>query len=766
MVVSGVLPLRCALAVLNAHHYMNPMIVRGLFSLLSPQGVHGRLTILLFHKIPEIADPLTPMELSRDRFERTLDLLQSNAHVLPLSEATRALQQGNLPSRAVALTFDDGYVEWQESVSPALRKRNLPATFFVTTEQLSGHALWHERIIAAVRALPNQNISLPYGFGSYGNLTSHQSRIRLVKELQERLKYAPLQERLTAIELLEAQAVSPIVLPKTFDASAVRTLHNQGFEIGAHTIRHPILNECTEAQAKAEIGGCREELEAIIGGSVTLFAYPNGRPSKDYRAEHVRIVKECGYKAAVATSGGAASSSSDMYQLPRFTPWGESDARIAYQIARNMFMREKRVTVIPQSDYQGKTEVKCLLIASTFPPIHGGSAVVYENLCMHMPADSIRVLTAKKNYLTNKEIEGWQRHDSAVNFPIERVTLLRPLMAPPPANILVSLYRLVFQDLPLYASTLLAAARMVRKYRINVICIGELVTGSWLGIALKKIFGCKLIIYVHGEEITTATGGRLHGNKRRHYLAAADKVIAVSSFTCDALTQHMDLQPESIALIQNGVDTNRFTPGDPDPSIIARHRLQDKKLVLSVGRLVSRKGVDMAVKAMTMVLKNRSDVHYLVIGDGEIRAELEQLIEKENLSSNVTLVGKVSDDDLVCYLRTCDLFIMPNRTMPDGDTEGFGLVFREANACGKPVIGGRAGGAVEAVMHGETGLLVDGTKPEEIADAIVKLLADPLLSAAMSEKGLRLAQDNDTKSVANQFLKTCERLLSEIQCRG
>ncbi|RJG01894.1 glycosyltransferase [Noviherbaspirillum sedimenti] len=740
---------------------MNSTIVSGLFSLLSPGGPRGRLTVLLFHKVPEVADPLAPTELCLDRFEHILEFIAATSNVLPLGEATDALARDSLPNRAVALTFDDGYAEWIETVGPALRKRNLPATFFVTTEQLSGPALWHERILAAVRALPDHGISLPYGFGSYGDLSAPQSRIRLVAELQERLKYAPLKERLTAIELLETQARTAIILPRPFDAASVRELHSQGFEVGAHTIRHPILNECTDEQAKAEIGGCKEELEAIIGDTVNLFAYPNGRPLKDYSAKHVGMVKSCGYKAAVATSGGTATSSSDIYQLARFSPWDINDTHIAYQLARNFFTREKHVPLIPAANGVDQGEVKCLLVASTFPPIHGGSAVVYENLCEKLPLESIRVLTAKRNYLNNQEIEGWQQHDSTAAFPVDRISLLRPLMAPPPANTLVSLYRLVFQDLPLYARMLMTAALLVYRHRINVVCIGELVTGSWLGIALKKIFGCKLVIYVHGEEITTATGGRLHGNKRRHYLAAADKVVAVSSFTCDALTQSMGLNPAAITLIQNGVDTDRFTPGIKDYGLLAKHQLYEKKIVLTVGRLVLRKGIDMAIKSMARVVTEMPHIHYLIVGDGECRSEFESLIYKEGLSDHVTLVGKVSDEELVQYFRTCDVFLMPNRTMPDGDTEGFGLVFREANACGKPVIGGRAGGAVEAVVDGKTGFLVDGTNPETIATTIIELLRTPQLAENMGRNGLQLALENNTKSVANLFLKTCERLLRE-----
>lgn len=734
-------------------------MMRGMLSMLSPAGPSARLSIMLFHKVPTLADPLASQELNLARFEQILDFVGTNANVLPLSEASAALKRGTLPARTVALTFDDGYVEWIDNVAPALLRRRMPATFFITTGQFEGGVLWHERIVAAVRALPARGAQLPAGLGLlYTDLDLPGCRERLVEQLQERLKYAPLSQRLEAIEQLESQACSPLILPRGFDASSVRTLHSKGFEIGAHTVHHPILNECTTEQARAEIADCKAELEAIIGGAVHSFAYPNGRPGRDFSREHVEMVKAAGYRTAVTTSMGVAKSDTDPFQMPRFTPWGLSDGRITFQMARNMLTRSSSAPKSSRDAREGATDVRCLLVASTFTPIHGGSAVVYENLCRYMPAGSVRVLSASTSYQNCQEIPGWREHDASQSFPVERIRLLRPAMMPPPANKLVSLWRLLAQDLPLYAKVLHKAARMVRQHDINLVCIGELVTGSWLGIVLKKLFGCKLVIYVHGEEITTRTDGRL-GQKRKQFLLAADKIVAVSSFTCDAMSA-LGVPPASMVLIQNGVDIDRFTPGEREPELIARHGLQGKQVILTVGRLVSRKGADMAVRAMKQVVARRPGVHYLIVGEGEIKAELEQLIASEGLQQWVTLVGKVSDDDLLRYLRLCDLFLMPNRTMPDGDTEGFGLVFREANACRKPVIGGRAGGVVEAVEDGVSGLLVDGNKPDEIAAAVERILGDPALANELSAGGYSLAREHSTKAVAHKFLRTCERLLN------
>lgn len=327
----------------------NGMIQQQLFSMLSSSGAGRRLTTLLFHKIPRAADPLTPLELPAPAYRGILEFVRENFQVLPLIEAVRALRAGTLPKRALAITFDDGYAEWFDNAAPTLLELKLPATFFITTEQLAGPSLWHERIIAAVRALPNEGAKLPHGFDQFGGLETLERRIFLVDELQDRLKYVQLSERLRAIELLESQAATPLDLPAMFDASSVQKLHGMGFDIGAHTMRHPILKECSEADAVAEIGGSREELEGLIGERVKLFAYPNGLPNKDYLAEHVTLVKRCGYEAAVATCNGTADSRTDLFQLPRFMPWSAGYFRLTYQLARNYVAPEGNRAALQRS---------------------------------------------------------------------------------------------------------------------------------------------------------------------------------------------------------------------------------------------------------------------------------------------------------------------------------------------------------------------------------------------------------------------------------
>lgn len=403
----------------------------------------------------------------------------------------------------------------------------------------------------------------------------------------------------------------------------------------------------------------------------------------------------------------------------------------------------------------------CLLIASIFAPIHGGSANVYASLCRLSPSGSMAVLASRRYYDRAEEIAGWEAHDRQCGYPVQRLELLRPEILPAPANKLVSAWRFLTIDLPLRAKVLRTTLQMIKRHNIGVVCLGELNSSAWLAAVLGKISPCKVVYYIHGEEVTTRMDAGSFGKNRQLYLSRADAIIAVSRFTQRTLVEELGLPASRVHLIENAVDTERFSPGPDNEDFRQRFGVIGKRLVVAVGRLVPRKGFDQTLRGWRDVVAQHPDAHLLIVGDGPQRQELQQIVASEGLGDNVTLTGPLSDADLIAAYRSAELFIMPNRTMPDGDTEGFGLVFLEANACGRAVIGGRAGGAVEAVRDGETGLLVDGWSVAEIAAAINRLLGDDALRQRLEHGGLAYAQANSWTTRAAQFQSLCHRLAGE-----
>lgn len=295
-----------------------------------------KLSVFLFHKVPRVADPLAPHDFHLSSFESMLDRIARNFRVLPVDDALACLDRGSLPRRSACITFDDGYPDWSTGVLPALKRRNLHATFYITTGQFDGKPLWHERILAAVRGLPEGVFDLGYAPLQPRQIFSLQDRQQLVQRLELELKYITLFKRESLLQRLEALAgVSSSSVP-VLTPAALRDLHSQGFGIGAHTIDHPILDYCSSSQVQHEIGGVKEHLESIVAGSVQGFAYPNGRPYADFSRFHVDAVKKSGYTHAVTTHWGVTTSDTSVFQVPRFTPWAKREWHALYQVGRNL----------------------------------------------------------------------------------------------------------------------------------------------------------------------------------------------------------------------------------------------------------------------------------------------------------------------------------------------------------------------------------------------------------------------------------------------
>ena len=401
-------------------------------------------------------------------------------------------------------------------------------------------------------------------------------------------------------------------------------------------------------------------------------------------------------------------------------------------------------------------DFNCLIVTNVFPPIRGGSAAVYENLARDSDG-RVLILAPYRHYQSERVSVGWLDYDKSQNFKVHRLELLRP-----PQEAVTTRFRSVLlflrSDIPLRLKILYSVARIIKTEDIKVICIGELDSGSWIGPLARTFLGCKIVNYIHGEEITTQTRYRFFGRNKRKYLNRADAIIAVSNFTKAYLTSRMGVASQKIELIYNGVNLDRFKEQQKSTDLLDRYGLEEKRVILTVGRLVERKGIDLVIRSIPKIVSKFPDIHYLIVGDGPYRSALEQLAQETGVADRVTFAGLVDDNELVGHYALCDVFVMPNRELPDGDTEGFGLVFLEANACGKPVIAGKAGGTSDAVRDEYNGLLVDGTNLDEIATAVIRILADEQLYARLRAGGLEYARMSDSRSRAQQFLRLCERL--------
>jgi phosphatidyl-myo-inositol dimannoside synthase len=402
---------------------------------------------------------------------------------------------------------------------------------------------------------------------------------------------------------------------------------------------------------------------------------------------------------------------------------------------------------------------RCLVVANTFPPVHGGSAIVYDSLA-RFGDGRVSVLAPQQDYRDGWPILGWREFDRQAPFKVHRIPLLRTLFLPEDASVSQRINGLA-ADLVIRVSVLRSIWRIIRTEKIAVLCIGELVAGGWLAGACRGLFGLKTVIYIHGEEISTRTRYDEGRQRRRRALAAADGIVAVSRFTRDTLISGFGVPAGKIQLVSNGVDLARFKPEPRSANLMVRYGLEGRRVLLTVSRLYARKGMDRVIESLPAVLSRFPDLVYLIVGEGSYRPTLENLVEYHDLGRNVVFAGTVPDYELTKHYSLGDVFIMANREMPDGETEGFGLVFLEANACGLPVIAGRAGGSVDAVTDQVNGLLVDGDDTAVIAAAIVRMFEDDALRDRLSIGGAEVAQASGWGRRVEQFLRFCDQLTSE-----
>ncbi|MBL8445224.1 MAG: polysaccharide deacetylase family protein [Zoogloeaceae bacterium] len=312
------------------------MLVRLLGTLLSPEGARGALSILIFHRVLSRPDPIFPDEPDAQRFDAMLSWIGKAFNVMPLDRAVAALAEGRLPARAAAITFDDGYADNYSVALPILQKHGLSATFFVAADYLDGGRMFNDTVIEAVRAYAGDTLDLTHlGLGCF-EVRTPAARRTAIQGLLSAIKYLPSKTR--SKQAAAIGATVDVALPDDLmmTSGQLRALRAGGMVIGGHTCSHPILAGIEDAVAYREIAEGKQRLESILREPISLFAFPNGKPGKDYLAKHVRMVREAGFDAAVSTAIGAARRDADFFQLPRFTPWDKTALRFGLRLVDNM----------------------------------------------------------------------------------------------------------------------------------------------------------------------------------------------------------------------------------------------------------------------------------------------------------------------------------------------------------------------------------------------------------------------------------------------
>jgi phosphatidylinositol alpha-1,6-mannosyltransferase len=361
---------------------------------------------------------------------------------------------------------------------------------------------------------------------------------------------------------------------------------------------------------------------------------------------------------------------------------------------------------------------RLLVLTELFLPTKGGTAVWAAEVYKRLGGNEIHIVTA--------DVPGAAAVDAVHPNTIHRINLKRvPWLRP--------------ESLAMYVRFFVKSLALALTYRFDAIHAFRALPEGLVAWAVARLTFRPVIIYAHGEELTTwGRGGKYKA--MRFALRHADRVIANSEHTRDTLLS-MGIDAARMTIIYPGVDVSVFRPGLDTTGL--RESLSiapDDKLVFSVGRLSRRKGFDQMIRAISKLQSENLSVRYVIAGIGEDANYLDGLIQEHKLHGIAHRIGSVSEADLPRWMNACDVFAMPNREI-NGDNEGFGMVFIEAAACAKPVVAGTAGGTSAAVLDGVTGLRVEGNELAAVASALHRLLDDKALSQAMGEAGLARVQN-------------------------
>jgi phosphatidylinositol alpha-1,6-mannosyltransferase len=389
---------------------------------------------------------------------------------------------------------------------------------------------------------------------------------------------------------------------------------------------------------------------------------------------------------------------------------------------------------------------KILIVAPSFPPTIGGVAAYAHQMALgfHSIGMDVRVIAPQQT--------GYENFDQKTDLHIVRTypatTEGSRLTAAQQICKAVSLISLVAR-----------ASRTCRTFKPDVVYLPSMYPFAAFipykkGRFVTTFHGAEILIHGHLSRFSTLNNRILKKSCQK-----SSVILANSHYTAGEL-QDIIGSTDKIFVTGCGVDWQRFNDVPGKQKAKEQLGLSGRRVLLTVALLSERKGVDVVLRCIGNIRRRFPDLLYLIVGNGVTRPKLESLVDELGLHDCVRFEGSVRDDDIVNYMAACDIFVMPNRKTSRGSVEGFGIVFLEANSCRTPVIGGRSGGAVDAIEHEKTGLLVDPNDDKAVEEAVTRLLDDPQLAAKLGRQGReRVEKYYKWEDVA---ARTCRHILEQL----
>jgi len=340
-----------------------------------------------------------------------------------------------------------------------------------------------------------------------------------------------------------------------------------------------------------------------------------------------------------------------------------------------------------------------LFVTNDFGPRAGGIETFVIGLIERRPFGQTIVYTSAQN--GSEEYDRAWKTEFGVPVIRDRATILLPT--------------------PRVARNL---ARVIKESNIQIAAFGAAAPLGLLSPSIKRAGVLRTVALTHGHEVWWAKVFPFNLAMRR-IGASIDSLTYLGEFTQRAIARSLSkVSAQKMVKIAPGIDIDHFCPQDSS-QLRKDLKLDNKRVIVSVGRLVHRKGQDHLIQSMPEILKSVPNAHILMVGQGPYLSHLKKLVQDLNLVDHVSFIGRIQYTQLPQYICAGDVFVMPSRSRFFGlEVEGLGIVYLEASACGLPVIAGSSGGAPDAVVDGVTGIVVDGENNQEIAHAVITLLSD------------------------------------------
>ncbi len=340
---------------------------------------------------------------------------------------------------------------------------------------------------------------------------------------------------------------------------------------------------------------------------------------------------------------------------------------------------------------------RALLVSELFPPDVGGTAVLFHGIYSRLPDTDVHVLTDGLPAPSPQKVRASQLAVYRQPLATSHWGVIDPR----------GLWR--------HARLAWRLRRLISRRRGVVHCARALPEGVAAMLA-RLTGGPRYVCWAHGEDVAMALSSREYTWLTKAVYRWSAGALANSRNTATMLAA-LGVPDRKITIVYPAVDADRFHPRVDGREVRRRYAGDGDILLLSVGRLQRRKGHDVAIQAVAALCDAVPNLRYVIAGNGEERERLERLVDEHQLRDCVFFAGTVADEELPAHYAASDIFLLPNR-IDEGDLEGFGIVFLEAAAAARPVIGGDSGGVPEAVERNVTGLLVDGSSVTLVTEAI------------------------------------------------